>query len=406
MTLTPLNKDCAPAHVGILGHVGIGHVHSHSGFVHDDSVGFAVTVSLMRDTLPVNVCITHVSANPLTGWIEIRTADGGVGCACPRRGITPAQADIMQRAVGMDAMFCQSLTLHTLGRMYGQGVSEEAASFEAAAAYAVVDTFARRWPQYVDVAEDHFEGNRDISLGLRVQCGEVRLALVAVVNHSSGGLGPNENNEGSMLYAQAKAALMHKLGLCEAPSFIVESKAYVPAHSDDVRQRTLFVRANRQVDNLVMAELLRDSGTGTGLPMLHDFDAYPRANDMLGVQTRRLSAEITSLAAALAKTVDGAEKVRIMGELARLVSEEAGGVTFMSDGVHDIAGSGGMMPGSGAMLSMLTPKDEVVYWKVPMLMPEDLAAYRAVLFAALALLPARLTEARHEFALKRQARRT
>lgn len=403
LPLIPLCKDCAPAQAGILGHVGIGHVHSHSGFVHDDSAGFAVTISLMRDALPVNLHVKRVDVDLATGWIEIRTEDGGLGRACPRRGITPAQADIMQRAVGMDAMFCQSLTIHTLGRMYGQGVNEEAASFEAALAYAVIDTFTRRWPQYVDVAEDHFEGNLDMSLGLRVQCGELRLALAAVINHTLGGLGPNENNEGSVGYAQGKAALMQKLGLHEAPSFMVESKAYVPAHCGDMQQRTLFVRVNQQADNLVMAEILRDSSANAGLLIQHDFDAYPRANDMLGIQTRKLSTAVASLATALGGAADGQEKVRIVGELARLVSEDAGGVTFMSDGVHDIVGSGGMMPGSGAMLSMLTPRDEVAYWKVPMLMPEDLAVYRTVLFAALALLPARLAEARQEFAVKRQA---
>ena len=38
---------------GVVGHVGVGHVHSHSGFVQDDSVGFAVAAGLLQRALQV-----------------------------------------------------------------------------------------------------------------------------------------------------------------------------------------------------------------------------------------------------------------------------------------------------------------------------------------------------------------
>lgn len=403
LTLTALPKGHGPAQAGILGHVGIGHVHSISGFVHDDSVGFAVTVSLMRDALPVDVRVTDVHADPDTGWIEVHTADGGKGRARPRRGVTPAQVDILRRAVGQDAMCCQNLAIHTLGRMYGQGVHEEAACFQAAAAYAVLDTFVQRWPDHADLVEDIFEDNVDMALGMCVRRGPLELALMAVINHTAGGLGPNENSEGSVPYGSAKAALMTRLGLQEAPSFMVESKAYVPAICGNLHNRSLLVRANRTADNMVMAELLRDAGKAVGVPMQHDFDAYPRHNDMLGIQTRKLATIVEDLGRALSRAVNGRDKVRITGELARLVSEDLGGVSFMSDAIHNIVGSGGMMPGSGAMLSMLIPRSEADHWKIPVFMPEDMAAYRAVLLAALDLLPARLDEAKAAYMAKRQA---
>ena len=38
---------------GISGHVGVGHVHSHCGFVQDDSTGFAVAASILQKAVPI-----------------------------------------------------------------------------------------------------------------------------------------------------------------------------------------------------------------------------------------------------------------------------------------------------------------------------------------------------------------
>ena len=37
--------------IGICGHVGAGHIHSHMGIVQDDSAGFAVTTSLIKSSM-------------------------------------------------------------------------------------------------------------------------------------------------------------------------------------------------------------------------------------------------------------------------------------------------------------------------------------------------------------------
>ena len=55
---------------GVVGHVGVGHVHSHSGFVQDDSVGFAVAAGLLQRAMPVDTAIAcaeaDVDANTIT----------------------------------------------------------------------------------------------------------------------------------------------------------------------------------------------------------------------------------------------------------------------------------------------------------------------------------------------------
>ena len=49
--------------IGITGHAGAGHVHSHSGFVQDDTAGFAVIACLLRRAFPVCTTISSVEAD-------------------------------------------------------------------------------------------------------------------------------------------------------------------------------------------------------------------------------------------------------------------------------------------------------------------------------------------------------
>jgi len=49
--------------VGICGHAGVGHVHSHSGFVQDDSGGFAATAYLLKAALPVDTRVKSATAD-------------------------------------------------------------------------------------------------------------------------------------------------------------------------------------------------------------------------------------------------------------------------------------------------------------------------------------------------------
>ena len=41
--------------LGISGHAGVGHVHSHSGFVQDDSAGLAVAALILKKALPTRL---------------------------------------------------------------------------------------------------------------------------------------------------------------------------------------------------------------------------------------------------------------------------------------------------------------------------------------------------------------
>ena len=61
---------------GIVGHVGVGHVHSHSGFVQDDSAGFAVASTLLKKAVDVDTTIKSASICLKTGAVKIITNFG------------------------------------------------------------------------------------------------------------------------------------------------------------------------------------------------------------------------------------------------------------------------------------------------------------------------------------------
>jgi hypothetical protein len=380
--------------IGLVGHVGIGHAHGHSGIVQDDSVGFACIIAILRAAFPVDLRIASVQADPITGRIVLTTHAGGVGEALPRRGITPQEKELMKKAVGYDASFCQSLACQIFGRIYGQGVLECPVCFEAAAAFAVVDSFRRCWQGFVNVREVSHDDNRDVVLGATIALAGQVVSLLAVVNFTSGGIGPNEDAEGNTFLGQKKE-IMFNLGLDGIPSIIVESKAFIPSYCQTLDQRSLFTRINRSVDNTVVAQALVDGAAKAGLPMKYDFDSYPR-DHALEQNTINFAAQLKVLAQALSHAHSSGEKVRILSTLAKLISEDAGAITFMSNDIHAVVGSGGSMPGTAAVLSMLVPQPEAKYWKIPVLYQEDLDMYLAAIVAAIEVLKKALPEASKE----------
>ena len=82
--------------LGISGHVGVGHVHSHSGFVQDDSAGLAVAALILKKALPVDTVISEVQASMEEGRITVRTNGGGEASASPRRGIAPFEKELLE----------------------------------------------------------------------------------------------------------------------------------------------------------------------------------------------------------------------------------------------------------------------------------------------------------------------
>ena len=387
LPLSP-HKDTRPPLLTVMGHVGVGHVHGAGGIIQDDSAGFAVVITLMARLLPVDLTVLTVEADHCIGTIRVVTASGGTGEAYPARGFSRYEAEIMRRAVGHDARYCQSVAIKALGRLRGQGADEVPVCLEAALALAVVDSFARRHQDFVLVEPDGLPGCCGRVLGAKILVGGKPVSLVATVNASEGGIGPVEDNEGNLSFA-GKRNLLRALYQDTPPAVVVESKAYIPELSADLAFPRLLVRACEKVDNRIVAEVLCNAASSQGFDFMSDLRAYPRGHYLRDARLH-LAERLKEQIVLLESSTGSLEKTLIIAELNRLCSEEAGGMSFMSDHVHALAGSGGLLPGSAAVLSLLAPAQSLQDAGVPLLDENDLPLYIDTIDCAVPLLLVRL----------------
>ena len=84
-----------PAKAALMGHNGVGHAVSHSGFKQDDSYGFAMLVNMLQACVPLDLTIKNICTDKES--IEIELACGGKGRAFARRGVSNAEKELMKR---------------------------------------------------------------------------------------------------------------------------------------------------------------------------------------------------------------------------------------------------------------------------------------------------------------------
>jgi hypothetical protein len=380
------------ATLGVAGHAGIGHTLCPGGLIQDDSVGFAVAGSIIRDILGTDTHVKSVDADPDRNSIKVSTVDGGSGQSSPRRGITPSEARLMRGVEGRDALFCQTLAIEALGRVYGQGVLETSAALEAALANSVVDTFHKKAPDRFHMTVESQPTNSGLIGGMSAEVNAVSTSIMATVNESSSGIGPNEDLEGNVALG-SKRELMMKLGMLRCPTIVLEGKAYSPVLSDGLQRNTLLVRVQRGLDNVVVAEALYDSAKELGYPVIFLDDAFPRNEGVLRRKTVEVAESIIETAERLKTAELGSEKVLVAAELARLVGQEVGGVSFMSNRLHDIVRQCGLMPGTSAVLSMLVTREYLAHWKMPLLEQDDVDMMKSIVYTAIPRIVSRLDEA-------------
>ncbi len=197
------------------------------------------------------------------------------------------------------------------------------------------------------------------------------------------GLGPVEDGEGNTNYG-AKGELMASLALDAVPSVIVESKAYSPTLSAALERNRFMIRAQKGVDCTRLGRALLASAGRLQLPARFEESLMPFTPGGLARGTAALANEVIQLAQKLKEADSSAEKVQIVAQLNRLLSEEAGGVTFMSNSVNDVMRGAGTLPKISAVLSLVTAPEEANCWKIPLLTDEECRAYRRIIFGALA----------------------
>lgn len=364
--------------LGITGHAGAGHVHSHSGFVQDDSAGFAVIACLLRRSFPICTTISSVETDITSGTVTIRTEDGGTGVAKARRGITPYEATLARLAIGLDAVYSQNAAFTAFGRIYGQGCLELPVALQTAACLAVINTFEKRYPGLLIFCDEDMPGKVGRCIGAVIEIDSVPVSVMGILNANDGGLGPDEDLEGNVMLGE-KGAVMKTLSLDRLPTIVLESKAYVPSISKGKTRDQFCVRINGEIDNRVVYDALVQGVKANSLPCTSSDSAYPRGQGEMAAATRELGQKIAHLGETLSTAESSKEKVQIIGELALLVSQDAGGVTFMSSELHDLVGGGGIMPGSSAVLSMAISESAFHIWKIPTFTAQDSDMYLAII---------------------------
>jgi hypothetical protein len=369
--------------LGVSGHAGAGHVHSHSGFIQDDSAGFAAVASLIGMAHPVDSTIKKVTADADT--VEVHTGGGGTGRAVARRGFTPFETELMKRSVGLDGLFSQGVAFRCFGRVYGQGVLEAPVALQTAVCLAVIDTFSKNHPDAIMVSGEGLDCNVGACMGAVLDVNGVSTAALAVLNATAGGLGPAEDLEGNLDFAE-KGRLMAELGLNDVPTIVLESKAYVPSVCKTLKNDSFFVRFNAEVDNPAVGQALIEAVKEAGLPLIQSDSAYPRNTGEMRENTAALGRRIVELGREIGYACTASDKVRLVGELAVLVSQDAGGVTYMTENLHEIAAGGGLVPGTAAVLSMAVSQSTIERCMVPDFTPEDALHYLTITGAALEIL--------------------
>jgi hypothetical protein len=382
--------------LGITGHAGAGHVHSHSGFVQDDSAGFAVIACLLRRAFPVCTTISSVEADIDTGTVIVKTQDGGTGIATARRGITPYEATLARLAIGLDAVYSQSAAFTAFGRIYGQGCLELPVALQTATCLAVINTFEKQHPGLLLFCPEAMDGKIGRCIGAVIEIDSIPVSILGILNANEGGVGPDEDLEGNVMLGE-KGKLMKTLGLDSLPTIILESKAYVPAVCKGQDGNKFLVRINGEVDNRFVYEALVKGAEAANIPCIASDTAYPRGSGQMAAATRALGLKIAQLGNALATAESSKKKVQIVAELAVLVSQDAGGISFMSSKLNDLVGGGGIMPGSSAVLSMAISESAIRIWKIPVFNAQDSDMYLAIIERAVPILKKNIQKAILEF---------
>ncbi|HDR14055.1 MAG TPA: hypothetical protein ENN79_00930 [Desulfobacteraceae bacterium] len=378
--------------VGLAGHIGVGHVHSHSGFVQEDGAGFAVVTNILNEAASVDLRIAKVEVMLEEGKITVTLNAGGTSSAFARGGVTPSEALLLQNSVGQDGSCPQTLASNVLGRVNGQGILEVPSAFITAVSLAVVKSFLKNYPDRFLFFPEETPLSAGCTLGTVLQVGDIAVSTILTVNAGQEGIGPNEDTEGNVPIGN-KGRLMRQLGMNFLPTIIVEAKSYVPFWKESINETTLIVRANEAYDNTVVSECLVESAKAFCYPVFQPSDPYPRKVGRLTEATKKVAGQIISLGKELFNAETSGDKNRIAAQLAKIIKHDLGGVTFMSNDVNDIVSDGGLLPGTAAVLSSAVTSSYASHFKIPVLCDKDINMYKNTILKAFKLLKDRLEEA-------------
>jgi hypothetical protein len=221
-------------------------------------------------------------------------------------------------------------------------------------------------------------GRRDTAAATVLDINGVAVSLMLVINFTEGGIGPDEDYEGNTDWGD-KGRIMREVGLDTVPTAVLECKAFIPSLAAELDQPRILIRAQQGVDHMELANAIKDAAATADIPHMLRDDLMPLSAGGLKASTIAFAERVIATAEKLKEVDLALDKVQILSELNRLVSEDAGGVTFMSNSVNDLARGAGLLPGERTVVvSMVVPKSYRDHVKIPMLTVEDAENYAKV----------------------------
>ena len=284
-----------------------------------------------------------------------------------------------------------TLVLDVFGRFYGQGVSETPVALQTALANAAVNGFVVNFSQnFVHCVEDVGDNIGQIA-GTVVNIDGIDVSILATVNASKGGLGPLEDLEGNSTCG-AKGKVIRSLGMDHLPTLVVEAMIY-SSFSDGLTENTYFVRADEEDDNPYVARAFMEAGKKLGLPVYYRKGGMKRGPGGLRKNTQMVADKIVQLGKALHDAETSFEKISIIGDLALTVSQDCGGVSFMSNELHEQIGGAGMIPRTAAVINLVTCDMYHAENPIPYMTEETVKQYVALTIETMKILGASVEEA-------------
>lgn len=369
--------------IGVVGHVGCGHCHSVNEQVQDDSVGLAVILYFFQKVTKLSLEIFDITFDE--NKIIVNLKNGGIGYGIARRGITPFEKNIIKNLIGKEALMTHTIVLKEFGRIYGQGVLEVPVALQSAIANALLDGFYKNFPDNFKITKENIGDNYGYILGSVLDIGNISVSFLATVNATLGGIGPNEDLEGNSNYF-SKKLIVEYFKLDKIPTIVLESKFFNNA-LQDLKTDTFIIRGDKEDDNIDVVNALIQACSILNYPYwYYDLGSMKRKIDSLKLKTIDIGQKIERLGNQLALANLSEEKVRIVSELATIVSQDCGGVTFMSNHIHNEIGGVGLIKQTGAVLSLGVSKKYINENIIPYLTEEDLEKYYQIVLKTISIL--------------------
>lgn len=376
--------------VAIAGHVGCGHCHSLNNQVQDDSAGFSAILAILKKATGLSLVLKEIRVEQ--NWVIATMENGGVGKGYARRAITPQEKVIIQRLVGKEIINTHTLVMEAFGRFYGQGVTETPVAVQTAIANAAVNGFVLNFPEkFVHCTETVGQNIGEIA-GTVLNIDGIDTSVLATVNASKGGLGPLEDQEGnSMLYS--KGDIIRALGMDKLPTLVIEAMIF-SSFSDGLKENTYFIRGDKEDDNPYVVQAFLDAGKKLGLPVYFHQGGMKRGPGALRKNTQMVANKIIQLGQALYQAETSEEKINIIGDLAVVVSQDCGGISFMTNSLHEQIGGAGMIPKTAAVMNLVTCPAYHEEYPIPCMTEETVENYVAITVETIKVLGAHPEQAK------------